>query len=523
MPIAQSTPSGSGSDTWRRRRLLRTTAGLGALTCVLSVLAIVSPTVAAAQGTDPTVDAAVAQLSDLGLTQLTAMPSGRTTYRTYADFNNEMQVLASANPGFVAIKTAPYRSVEGREIKYLEITNNVNAQDGKPVYFAMASIHGVETPSGEEALEFAYDIVQTAKTNPAVRALFDRVRLIDMPLVNPDGLVHQRRYNCAGATPPATCPTTNSLGVDMNRNYPFGWGSNIDVTFAHRGSSPGSEPEVKDTMDIVEHHQVVVLTTGHTNEHAIFFPPLDIAAGDTPDLNTGYGALGHALAGATNNGYTNVRDSAHDYETSGETIDWSYYATRGYAFTIEHSGGPGTGCGRITDNFLNCTAADFTGTPGPTSTPAQNAVYGGHPARNAFWLGLVYASLASGHSVITGIAPSGSTVTMQKHFDLYTAPILQNTTPVTTASPQAIPTDLESTLVVPENGHFTADVNPSVRPTPAFRADGEHPGPNGYLQESWTLTCQTPHSGTHQMTVTIDKGQQVNLAACPSWPHSQAQ
>ena len=166
MPIAQSTPSGSGPDTWRRRRLLRTTAGLGALTYVLSVLAIVSPTVAAAQGTDPTVDAAVAQLSDLGLTQLTAMPSSRTTYRTYADFNNEMQALASANPGFVAIKTAPYRSVEGREIKYLEITNNVNAQDGKPVYFAMASIHGIETPSGEEALEFLYDVVQTAKTNP---------------------------------------------------------------------------------------------------------------------------------------------------------------------------------------------------------------------------------------------------------------------------------------------------------------------------------------------------------------------
>jgi hypothetical protein len=53
------------------------------------------------------------------------MPSGRTTYRTYDDFNNEMQALATANPGFVEIKTAPYRSVEGREITYLEITNNV--------------------------------------------------------------------------------------------------------------------------------------------------------------------------------------------------------------------------------------------------------------------------------------------------------------------------------------------------------------------------------------------------------------
>lgn len=486
------------------------------------MLTLANTTDAAAQSTDPTVDAAVAQLADIGLTQLSAMPSGRTSYRTYDDFNNEMQALAAANPGFVAIKTAPHRSVEGREIKYLEITNNVNARDGKPVYFAMASIHGVETPSGEEALEFAYDVVQQAKANPAVRALFNQVRLIDMPLVNPDGLVHQRRYNCAGATAPATCPASNSLGVDLNRNYPFGWGSNIDVTFAHRGSGPGSEPEVQDTMDIVEHHQVVVLTTGHTNEHAIFYPPLDIAAGDTPDLNIGYGALAQALGAATNNGYTNVRDSAHDYETSGETIDWSYYATRGFAFTIEHSGGAGTGCGRITDNFLNCTAADYTGTPGPTSTPAQVATYDGHPARNAFWLALVYASLPRGHSVISGTAPPGSTVTIQKHFDLYTAPILQNTTPATTNPPQAIPTDLQSTLVVPGNGHFTADVNPSLRPTPAFRADGEHPGPNGFLPESWTLTCQTPHSGTHQLSVTIGKGQQVNLAACPSWPPSPA-
>ena len=45
------------------------------------------------------------------------------------------------------------------------------------------------------------------------------------------------------------------------------------------------------------------------------------------------------MANATNNGYTNVRDSAHDYETSGETIDWSYYATRGFAVTDETVGG----------------------------------------------------------------------------------------------------------------------------------------------------------------------------------------
>ena len=116
----------------------------------------------------------------------------------------------------------------------------------------------------------------------------------------------------------------------MNRNYPFGWGSNIGVTFAARGAGPGSEPEVQNTMDIVQNNQVVALLTMHTNSHAIFYPGLEIAAGLPADLDPIRG-LRVAMADATNNGYTNVRDSAHDYETSGETIDWSYYATRGFA------------------------------------------------------------------------------------------------------------------------------------------------------------------------------------------------
>ena len=163
----------------------------------------------------------------------------------------------------------------------------------------------------------------------------------------------------------------------MNRNYPFGWGSNIGVTFAQRGSGPGSEPEMQNTMDIIEKHQVVDLITTHTNERAIFYPPLDIKAGDTPELNTGYKDLALSLLAATNDGYTNTRDSAHDYETSGETIDWAYYATRSFAFTMELIG-PVSGCPQALPNYLNCIAADFTGTPGPTSTAAQTAQFKGH-------------------------------------------------------------------------------------------------------------------------------------------------
>src|SRR4029079_15547208 len=211
----------------------------------------------------PTVTAAKAAYADLGITQLAGMPSGRTTYRTYADYNSEMAALAAANPDLVAIKTAPYLTTQGREVKYVEITNNVTAKDGKPVFFYMGGIHGNEPPGAEDGMEFIYDVINLSKTNPKVKALLDKVRVIDMPLVNPDGYEFKnaagnpapRRASCGPVTPPATCATTATA---LNRNYPFGWGSNVNgsVTIASRGSGPGSEPEGKKTIDIVPDHPI---------------------------------------------------------------------------------------------------------------------------------------------------------------------------------------------------------------------------------------------------------------------------
>ncbi len=499
--------------------------GLLAAAVVATALAVP----ASASAADPTIQAATAAYNDLGITQLSGMPSGRTVYRTYADYNNEMAALAAANPDLVAIKTAPYLTTQGREVKYVEITNNVIAKDGKPVFFYMGGIHGNETPGAENGMEFIYDVVNLSKTNPKVKALLDKVRVIDMPLVNPDGYEFKnaagnpapRRQSCGPVTPPATCATT---GTDLNRNYPFGWGSNVNdsVRLNTRGSGPGSEPEVKNTMWIVQNNQVVSLLTGHTNSRALFYPALDHLAGATPEDNI-YSELSAAMNNAANGWTTNFRQSADDYETTGETIDWSYYATRGIGITIEYVGSV-SGCPQARPDYLNCTTADFTGTPGPTSTATQTARFNGKPARNILWQDLVYSSLASGHSQIKGTATPGATIKVTKDMTLYTAPVQSANWPFTNAPPPsppiALPTHLESSMVVPATGAFTMDVNPSVRPTPAFQAAGEVGGPpnfpsRGYLRENWTISCIAPN-GTVLSTsqVVVDKGDVANLSLC---------
>ena len=69
----------------------------------------------------------------------------------------------------------------------------------------------------------------------------------------------------------------------------------------------------------------------------------------------------------------------------------------------------------------------------------------------------------------------------------------------------------------PANGQFTWDTNPSVRPVPAYEADGVHAGPRGFYQESYTLTC-TAADGTllGSTKVLVDKGDVANITPCIS-------
>ena len=57
-----------------------------------------------------------------------ALPSGRTTYRTLADYNTELKELADANPGLVRLFTLPNKTWLGKDVMGIEITTDVHAE-----------------------------------------------------------------------------------------------------------------------------------------------------------------------------------------------------------------------------------------------------------------------------------------------------------------------------------------------------------------------------------------------------------
>ena len=116
------------------------------------------------------------------------MPSGRTSYRHLDEFQSDMKALVEQNPTLVKPLTLNHPSLEGRPVEGIEITPDVAASDGKPVFLQMGVHHAREWPSAEMPMEWAIELVKSYKAGDARAVdLLSKTRVIVVPVVNPDG------------------------------------------------------------------------------------------------------------------------------------------------------------------------------------------------------------------------------------------------------------------------------------------------------------------------------------------------
>jgi murein tripeptide amidase MpaA len=434
-------------------------------------------------------------------TERSALPSGRDSYRRLADYEADLKQLALDNPTLVKLITLNHKSLEGRDVVGVEITPNVNARDGKPVFLQMGVHHAREWPSSEHAIEWGFELVNAYKeANRAggaptafetrVAAVAERVRTVVVPVVNPDGFNLSReapvdlrvlgelhplgytatlagdpgfaykRRNCRmqdGATPePGECAqrTNRNRGVDPNRNYGGLWGgpgaSVSGTSDIYRGAGPFSEPETQNIRELVSSMQVTALITNHTFSNLVLRPPGVAAQGPPPDEEI-YKALGDAMA--LQNGYVSQK-GFQLYDTTGTTEDWTYPATGGLGFTFE------IGPEEFHPPFEEGVVAEYTGTRG----------FEGKGNRAAYLLAMEAAGDATKHAVIAGNAKPGNVIRLKKSFRTSTHdPMWLDDDGEATGPPILLEDRLDTSLVVPASGKFSIHANPSTRPAVAER------------------------------------------------------
>jgi zinc carboxypeptidase len=442
------------------------------------------------------------------------LPSGRTSYREYVDYQNELKQVAEQNPALVRKVTLPLPSLEGRPIEGVEIATEVNrTDDGRPAYVLMGLHHAREWPSGELAMEFALDVVAGHGSDARVTDVLDKVRLFVLPVTNPDGFVVSRgagtspadddpdatlalalndqaaykRKNCRPTVPEQAaqpCALRSNSGVDLNRNYGAYWGgsgSNSNPTVQnYRGTGPYSEPESEAIHRFSSSLQDTVFITSHTfTEDGKWLrqPGFDDVIQVTPD-EAAMKELGDAMADST--GWT----SELGYETLGDitgaTEDWNYFAQGTYGYTPEIRGL------NFHANYQDSVVGEYEG-EGPEL---------GHGAREAFIIAGERAANRADHGVIAGTAPVGRVLRLRKSFS-------------TPTSQQGIEIAdvLDTTMTVPASGSYIWDVNPSTRPL--------FPG----RSEAWTLTCESGGTVLESRQIVVDRGERVTAdLSCPLPP-----
>ena len=452
-----------------------------------------------------------------------AIPSGRTTYRTLADYNAELKDLAAKNPGLVKLFTMPEKTYGGKDVLGIEITENVNRNDGKPAFFNMGVHHAREWPAGELTMEWALELINGYKRGDArATNVVRNSRNIVVPIVNADGFEasrtageiagqsggrdetvddtaylvagaatggEYRRKNCRLPDDSAAGNCTTSLGlaengVDPNRNYGGLWGGpgadTNPLTQSYRGPGPFSEPESRNVKAIVSRHQVMTLITNHTTAGLVLRAPGLAMLGDPVDENRGYKELGDAMA--KENGYFSQK-SFELYDTTGTTEDWSYNATGGFGFTFElYCGAPNYETGDCDDPAFHPryqrVVEEWDGTnpmADHTNDPGPNKGYDGKGNREAYYIAAESAINTQRHSVLEASdLPPGTTLRLTKDFKTQTFPQPQSDG---TEQPLEFDDDLETTFDVGETGRVRWHVNPSTRPIVAKETGRQASGP----------------------------------------------
>lgn len=222
------------------------------------------------------------------------------------------------------------RSVEGRPIEALEISNTLNKgiKDGKPHVKVIGGIHGDETVGRVISMGIAEWLCEKYESDPTASAIVSGVHTWVLPGMNPDGFEAKTRWN--------------ANGIDLNRNFPdrFDDGGMTSNTL-------GREPETVAIMSWTQDYPFVSSLVFHGGELVVSYPFDGTADGRThyaksPDDETfrylarDYAENHRVLSSFRQRQFPGgITNGAAWYPIYGGMGDWNYLMEHVYELTIE--------------------------------------------------------------------------------------------------------------------------------------------------------------------------------------------
>jgi murein tripeptide amidase MpaA len=249
--------------------------------------------------------------------------------------------LEAARPDLCQEIGAIGLSVESRPIRVWRITGPDPGP--KPGVFYHGLQHAREWITGPTVMYLANHLVSRYDVDPCIADLVNRTEFYLAPCVNPDGydftwtstrLWRKNRRNNLDGT----------FGVDLNRNWAYGWGgggsSGVTSSETYRGTAPFSEPETAALSGFVTSHPGIrAYMDYHSYSQLILWPYGNVCATPPAPDDARFSALGNAMQQLIQSVHGQFYEPGPIcltlYQASGSSVDWAYGSAGRTAFTIE--------------------------------------------------------------------------------------------------------------------------------------------------------------------------------------------
>lgn len=223
------------------------------------------------------------------------------------------------------------KSVEGRDIWAIKISDNASLDEKEPSILFNSMHHAREVMTPEVAIDIVEYLVKNYKIEDKVTHWIESKEIWVIPMLNVDG--NQKVW---GGSSMWRKNVRGGYGVDINRNYPYKWGScngssasRFSDTF--RGDSGGSEPETQALMNFVEKVRPVFDISFHSYSELVIYP-YGCKGSRTPTAEIVEG-IGKKIASLVQ--YTPGTSWETLYSVDGGDIDWMYSAFGVIPYVLE--------------------------------------------------------------------------------------------------------------------------------------------------------------------------------------------
>ena len=258
-------------------------------------------------------------------------------YHTRAEVVTDLQGLEQAYPSLCKVYDLQSRygaplTNDGFRIYALRISNAPAVDQDKPNLVLSANTHANELAVIEVPLYAAERLLQAYGSDPQLTQLVDENQIWILPNLNPDGLEYtwnqnhlwrkNRRDNGDG-----------TVGVDMNRNYPFFWSqcgsSSNTASNTYHGTGPASEPEIQALLMFAEAEGFERLLDFHCQGPDVRHPYNNLCVAAIPaTVRATMDPIQNAIANAMN--YPAVGTCC-----CGTLMEWHFSAKGTMSFLVE--------------------------------------------------------------------------------------------------------------------------------------------------------------------------------------------